>query len=428
MLIRIAPWQDGRGGPKPLISGKARPPRNPPTQPGGLVLASVTVTGTNISGVDTSLNYPNTKVAYGGTNGQLAFSSALTWNGSTLHVGGTVEAVAHTVLDYAGNNATAFYSTLNATGGANRWLIYGAGTAPSYMGGTLSVAGAGSFSGTLGVSGATTLQSTLWVTSGATLNTTLVVNGATTLNSTLYVGGALTANTTIYANGQIQGGSFTTGSTIYCAGLATLTSVSTGNLYVSGTGTFDGLVNMGSTAGHKLNVGGNIYVTNGIGIGRGAEGGWSLTTNGGLLSYGAIQGNSSLYIATTGTFLGNVAVASTNTTTYQLLVAGTAGKIGGGSWSDVSSRQLKREITDIPDALALLLTQRGRRYEWDEPEHAALLPGPQHGFVYDEVTIPQWRDVGPGGEEILTLRGSEALFVEALRTIVERLEALEEER
>lgn len=321
---------------------------------------------------------------------------------STATMQGRINAsVGMTLFDYGGDNATGIYSLVNSAGGTGRYAISCVGTAPVHFGGALNVSG------------------------GVSLQSTLSVAGAATLSSTLYVGGALTANTTIVANGQIQGGSFTTGGTMYCAGLATLTSTSTGNLYVSGTGTFDGLVNMGSTAGHKLNVGGNIYVTNSIGIGRGPEGGWSLTTNGGHLSYGAIQGNSTLYIATTGTFLGNVAICSTNLSTYQLFVNGTAGKIGGGSWADVSSRVLKREIADIPDPLGLLLAQRGRCYEWDEPAHAALLPGPQYGFIYDEVSLAQWKETAPDGTDLLTMRGFEALTIEALRALVVRLEHLE---
>jgi len=248
---------------------------------------------------------------------------------------------------------------------------------------------------------------------------TLTVTGAASVSGTLYAGGlvscaaGLNVAGNVYASGQVRA----VGS-LASDGPATLSST----LVVGSTLQVDGVTNLGGGGGHRLNVNGNIYCTNSIGIGRGPEGGWSLTNNGGLLSYGAIQGNSSLYIATTGTFLGNVAVASTNTTTYQLLVAGTAGKIGGGPWSDVSSRRLKRAITDIPDALGLLLAQRGRRYEWEEPEHAAALPGPQYGFVADEVTLPQWREPGT---DILTVRGFEALTVESLRTIVARLEALE---
>lgn len=106
-------------------------------------------------------------------------------------------------------------------------------------------------------------------------------------------------------------------------------------------------------------------------------------------------------------------------------VDGTGYKPGGGSWADSSSRHLKRHIAPIVGALALLLGQRGRVYEWEEPLHARVLPGPRYGFVADEVTIPQWCFTSPEGEPALAAQGFEALCIEALREIVHRLEALE---
>jgi hypothetical protein len=362
------------------------------TQPadpaGGLVGLKVTVAGGVITAIDSSLAYPNQKLAVGGGRGQLTYPAGLTWSGSTLTV----------------------------TGAAN-------------VSGTLAATGAVTVGGTLQVGGATTLSSTLQVSGSATLNTLALtsasIGAGTTYALSVFPGGAFLNALAVGANpGAMAQGTLVVGGILQVNGATGLGGApdSSYSLRSYANSYFDGTVNMGGGGGHRLNVSGNIYCTNSIGIGRGPEGGWSLTNNGGLLSYGAIQGNSSLYIATTGTFLGNVAIASTNTATYQLLVAGTAGKIGGGPWSDVSSRHLKRAITDIPDALGLLLAQRGRRYEWEDPEHARALPGPQYGFVADEVTLPQWREPGT---DILTVRGFEALAVESLRTIVERVEALE---
>jgi hypothetical protein len=105
----------------------------------------------------------------------------------------------------------------------------------------------------------------------------------------------------------------------------------------------------------------------------------------------------------------------------------TTNKAGGGPWGDSSSRRLKRDITPIRGALDLLLAQQGVEFTWDEPTRAAVLPGRQYGFVLEDVTVPQWHD-GPGvdGEPVLTLRGYEALMLEALREVAERLDALED--
>lgn len=345
---------------------------------------------------------------------------------ATLTASGPIVARSFTVQNPAGNDIYAYYSALMAAGGTTRWQLWMGGDAPSLLGGTLQVNGA------LGLGGAAVAGHALTTYYGSQFaaNVTVGMVG-TAASTTLDVNGGIRARTSL----QVDAGATITGTTT----TTTLNATNIQGWYLGaqgapdaryalrcyGVASFDGLVNLGVEGGHKLNVSGNVYITNSVGIGRGPEGGWSLTTNGGHLSYGAIQGNSTLYIATTGTFLGNVAICSTNLSTYQLFVNGSAGKVGGGSWADVSSRHLKRDIAAIPDALEVLLAQRGRCYEWDEPAHAAALPGPQYGFVYDEVTIPQWREETPDGAEVLTVRGFEALTVEALRQIVARLDRLE---
>lgn len=80
--------------------------------------------------------------------------------------------------------------------------------------GTLSVAGAVSFSSTLGVTSATTLSSTLAVTGAATMSSTLGVTGAATLSSTLAVTGAstLSGNVDAQAGLDVSGAALTMGS------------------------------------------------------------------------------------------------------------------------------------------------------------------------------------------------------------------------
>jgi hypothetical protein len=164
-----------------------------------------------------------------------------------------------------------------------------------------------------------------------------------------------------------------------------------------------------------LNVrAGNSFFNGGVGIGWGNEAGFWLTVPN--IKTGAVTWTDT----STGGFLnlgGDLNVAN--------VLAGVNGyKPGGGDWVASSSRTLKRNIAPIPNALELLLEQRGRVYEWDEPMHARLLPGPRYGFVFDEVTIPQWRTTTPEGEEALAIQGFQALTVEALRQLVVRLEAL----
>jgi hypothetical protein len=148
---------------------------------------------------------------------------------------------------------------------------------------------------------------------------------------------------------------------------------------------FGGTVYCGST----LTVASTLQVNSYAGFGIAPIGGWAIVTNGMI-----------------------------NTT------SATANKAGGGPWGDSSSRRLKRDIAPIHGALERLLAQQGVEFEWQEETRAAALPGRQYGFILEDVTVPQWHD-GPGvdGEPVLTLRGFEALTVEAFRELTTQVHA-----
>jgi endosialidase-like protein len=61
----------------------------------------------------------------------------------------------------------------------------------------------------------------------------------------------------------------------------------------------------------------------------------------------------------------------------------------------------------------------GSFFEWKEPKHQGNLTGPQMGLIADEVeeVFPEWISVDPEGYKQLTVRGFEALVVEALRAL-----------
>ena len=198
-----------------------------------------------------------------------------------------------------------------------------------------------------------------------------------TVDSNLGVGGNVTATGNVYANiGAFgvgpQGGFY----------------LSSGNLYVSST----------------TQLVGDVQCFAKLSVHRAPEAGYWLT-------------------ATNAYF--NTAVVGGNIQAYSVTALENGYKPGGGAWASSSSRTLKRNVQRIPNALPLLLEQRGCSYEWEKPEYAALLPGTRYGLVAEEVTIPQWRTTTPEGEEALAIQGFEALTVEALRAIVTRLEALE---
>ncbi|HEY3127848.1 MAG TPA: tail fiber domain-containing protein [Acidobacteriota bacterium] len=109
-----------------------------------------------------------------------------------------------------------------------------------------------------------------------------------------------------------------------------------------------------------------------------------------------------------------------------LTVSGTARKPGGGSWTNSSDVRLKEKIEPLTDALTRLLKLRGVHFEWKEPETMGNLTGPQIGLVAQEVEkiFPEWVSTGPGGYKETTIRGFEALAIEAIRELQSEIRSL----
>jgi hypothetical protein len=66
-------------------------------------------------------------------------------------------------------------------------------------------------------------------------------------------------------------------------------------------------------------------------------------------------------------------------------------------------------------------------FEWKNPEEQGNLTGTQIGLVAQEVeeVFPEWISTDPNGYKNLTIRGFEALAVEAIRELQERIKNLE---
>ena len=122
---------------------------------------------------------------------------------------------------------------------------------------------------------------------------------------------------------------------------------------------------------------------------------------------------------------GGFVVGANTTPGFDLLVSGngafggTAAKPGGGSWSVSSDRRLKKNIEDLDGALDDLLALRGVTYEYKDPEAIGELAGVRTGFIAQEVeeVFPDWVDQHASGMRFLSIRGFEALTVEALREL-----------
>lgn len=110
-----------------------------------------------------------------------------------------------------------------------------------------------------------------------------------------------------------------------------------------------------------------------------------------------------------------------------LQVVGAAQKTGGGNWSLLSDGRLKKDVRSLDSALDRLSRLRGVSFEWKEPEEQGELTGTQIGLVAQEVeeVFPEWVDTDHNGYKMLTVRGFEALTVEALKELVAENETLQ---
>jgi len=109
-----------------------------------------------------------------------------------------------------------------------------------------------------------------------------------------------------------------------------------------------------------------------------------------------------------------------------LRLSGLARKIDGGGWTVASDERLKRNVVPLTDALQLLLQMRGVRFEWKDANRTANVSDSQIGMVAQEVekVFPDWVSTDPDGYRELTVRGFEALVIEALRELATDLKDL----
>jgi hypothetical protein len=102
-----------------------------------------------------------------------------------------------------------------------------------------------------------------------------------------------------------------------------------------------------------------------------------------------------------------------------LRVTNIARKPGGGSWTVLSDARLKTKVGQLKGVLDKMLRLRGVHFEWRDPQEMGNLTGPQTGLIAQEVekVFPEWVSSDPEGYKELTIRGFEALVIEALREL-----------
>jgi hypothetical protein len=110
-------------------------------------------------------------------------------------------------------------------------------------------------------------------------------------------------------------------------------------------------------------------------------------------------------------------------------VDGGATKPGGGSWAVASDERLKENIQPLTGTLEKLLTLHGVTFNYIDPAAIHELSGERIGLLAQEVekVFPDWVEVGPNGYKRLTVRGFEALAVEAMRDLKKENDELKQE-
>jgi hypothetical protein len=111
-----------------------------------------------------------------------------------------------------------------------------------------------------------------------------------------------------------------------------------------------------------------------------------------------------------------------------LEVTGSAAKPGGGPWTTPSDKQLKKNIKPLIGALDKLLSLKGVSFDWKEPEKYGNLTGTQMGLVAQDVeqVFPEWVGTDSTGFKNLSVRGFEALVIEAFRDTKLEISALKD--
>jgi hypothetical protein len=127
---------------------------------------------------------------------------------------------------------------------------------------------------------------------------------------------------------------------------------------------------------------------------------------------------------------------------------GTVLKPGGGSWGDTSDLRIKKEITDIPNALDKLTSLRGVQFKWLYPQHHQQQENVQYGFIAQEFeeVFPQSvknvtalndeeKELCPDGVKTLginfdfhayTVEAIRELYLEQVKPLQEKIKNLED--
>ncbi|MGA1823806.1 MAG: tail fiber domain-containing protein [bacterium] len=135
---------------------------------------------------------------------------------------------------------------------------------------------------------------------------------------------------------------------------------------------------------------------------------------------------------------GNVGIGTTSPN-YTLHVNGSAGKPGGGSWTDSSDERLKKNVQNLTGALDKISQLQGVTFEWINPEEHGDQSSVQAGLIAQDVeeVFPDWvsetepigkdKELVEEGEKVKSLQfphGFNAYLIEAIKELKDENEKL----
>lgn len=127
---------------------------------------------------------------------------------------------------------------------------------------------------------------------------------------------------------------------------------------------------------------------------------------------------------------GRLGVGNRNPTTNTLEVNGNASKATAGDWLANSDARLKKDIVPLNNALEKLLQLKGVTYEWNDDKTGTQRPaGKQMGFTAQNIqqVFPQLVSTDAQGYLQTSYGTYDALYVEAIKTLLQRIETLEQQ-
>ncbi len=242
--------------------------------------------------------------------------------------------------------------------------------------------------------------------SGGTGLLQVLPDGMVKIPGTAVVGGALIATSVNGGSLNITGSATVSGDTRLSDTGVNTNPIAVAGLYVKETGNHS----LGALLVEEMGGTGQALLKCGTGYGTQIRGQLEvLNDNSAIYGSGMIKADWDV-ISGHDLFVPNLA------TTFDLKVNGVP-SANQASFTIISDRSVKKNVTAIDGALDKMMQLSGVEYEYKRPEDYGNFTSAQMGFVAQDVesVFPEWVGETEDGKKCLTIRGFEALTVESIR-------------